>query len=184
MSHQTANQRVSMGPAKKYVSFGFIGIVILTAQIALGGWTSSNYAAMSCVEFPICQGDWQANLTFDKSFEIVPPTKDSYEFGYLAHEERMTIHVTHRLGAIITAIFIAWLAVIIFIRSHHGDIKNSALLMFTLLLLQLGLGISNIWFSLPLSVAVAHNVVAALLMLSLIALTYKLKQNARELTYE
>jgi cytochrome c oxidase assembly protein subunit 15 len=56
--------------------------------------------------------------------------------------------------------------------------------MFTLLLLQLGLGISNIWFSLPLSVAVAHNVVAALLMLSLIALTYKLKQNARELTYE
>jgi cytochrome c oxidase assembly protein subunit 15 len=96
----------------------------------------------------------------------------------------MTIHVTHRLGAIITALFIACLAVIVFIRSHRSDIKKSALLMFTLLLLQLGLGISNIWFSLPLSVAVAHNVVAALLMLSLIALTYKLKQNARELTYE
>jgi cytochrome c oxidase assembly protein subunit 15 len=184
MNHQTANQRVNKNPTQKYVSFGLIGVVILTIQIALGGWTSSNYAAMSCVEFPICQGNWQANLTFDKSFDIVPPKKDSYEFGYLAHEERMTIHVTHRLGAIITALFIAWLAVIIFIRADHGDIKNSALLMFSLLLIQLGLGISNIWFSLPLSVAVAHNVVAALLMLSLIALTYKLKHNARELTYE
>jgi cytochrome c oxidase assembly protein subunit 15 len=184
LNHQMAVQEVSKSPTKKYVSFGLIGIVILTIQIALGGWTSSNYAAMSCVEFPICQGDWQANLTFDKSFDIVPPKKDSYEFGYLAHEERMTIHVTHRLGAIITALFIAWLAVIIFIHSNRGDIKKSALLMFTLLVIQIGLGISNIWFSLPLSVAVAHNVVAALLMLSLIALTYKLKQNNRELTYE
>jgi cytochrome c oxidase assembly protein subunit 15 len=184
LSHQSTSQKVSKGATNKYISFGLIGIVILTAQIALGGWTSSNYAAMSCVEFPICQGDWRANLTFDKSFDIVPPKKDSYEFGYLAHDERMTIHVTHRLGAIITALFIAWLAVVIFIRSHGSDIKKSALLMFTLLLIQLGLGISNIWFSLPLSVAVAHNVVAALLMLSLIALTYKLKQNARELTYE
>ena len=190
ISHQSRSKRVSHEPAKKYVNFGLIGIVILTAQIALGGWTSSNYAAMSCIEFPVCQGDWQSHLTFDNSFDLLPPQKDSYEFGYLTHEERLTIHVTHRLGAMITAAFIAWLAILIFIHSHHGKLKNSinlkkyALLMFTLLLIQLGLGISNIWFSLPLSVAVAHNVVAALLMLSLIAITYKLQQNTRELHYE
>ena len=51
---------------RKYGRYALLGISILTAQIALGGWTSSNYAAMSCVELPICQGDWLSDLSFEQ----------------------------------------------------------------------------------------------------------------------
>ncbi|KGJ97454.1 COX15/CtaA family protein [Colwellia psychrerythraea] len=169
---------------KKYSSYALLGISILTAQIALGGWTSSNYAAMSCVELPICQGDWLGNLTFEQSFDLIPPNKDSYEFGHLEHNERVTIHVSHRIGAIITGVFIAWLAIMVFLRARTHAIKSTALVLLSLLIVQISLGISNIWFSLPLKVAVAHNLVAACLMLSLITLAYKLRQNSEESFYE
>ena len=169
---------------KKYSRLSLLGIIILTAQIALGGWTSSNYAAMSCIELPICQGDWLSNLTFSNSFEVIPPDKDSYEFGYLTHDERMTIHVTHRLGAIVASVFITWLALMVFLRTKTPVIKQTAIILLTLLIIQVSLGVSNIWFSLPLNVAVAHNLVAAFLMLSLVALTYKLRQPPEESLYE
>ena len=159
------------GQLKKYSSFALMGIVILTAQIALGGWTSSNYAAMSCVELPMCQGDWFSSLNFEESFTLIPPNQESYEFGHFSHNERVTIHVTHRFGAIITAIFLTWLAIMVFIKARTHAIKSAALVLISLLTLQVGLGISNIWFSLPLNVAVAHNLVAAFLMLSLIGLS-------------
>jgi cytochrome c oxidase assembly protein subunit 15 len=165
---------------KKYTRYALVGITILTAQIALGGWTSSNYAAMSCVELPICQGNWLADLSFGQSFELIPPNQESYEFGHLAHNERVTIHVTHRFGAIITAVFLAWLAITVFIKTSTVPTKNAAIALLSLLVIQISLGVSNIWFSLPLNVAVAHNLVAACLMLSLITLTYQLRQNSEE----
>jgi len=169
---------------KKYSSYALLGITILTAQIALGGWTSSNYAAMSCVELPICQGDWLSNISFEQSFDVIPPNKDSYEFGHLNHNERVTIHVSHRIGAIITGVFLSWLAIMVFLRARTYTIKSTAVILLSLLIVQIGLGISNIWFSLPLKVAVAHNLVAACLMLSLIALAYKLRQNSEESLHE
>jgi cytochrome c oxidase assembly protein subunit 15 len=172
------------GKLKKYSSYALLGITILTAQIALGGWTSSNYAAMSCVELPICQGDWLSDLTFEKSFDLIPPSKESYEFGHLAHNERVTIHVSHRLGAIITGVFLAWLAIMVFFKARTSSIKSTAIILLSLLIIQISLGVSNIWFSLPLKVAVAHNLVAACLMLSLITLAYKLRQNSEESLYE
>ncbi|MEW6993978.1 heme A synthase [Colwelliaceae bacterium MEBiC 14330] len=184
--HSKNNQKTSstIGQSKKYSRLSLLGVVILTAQIALGGWTSSNYAAMSCIELPICQGDWFSNLTFNNSFDIIPPDRDSYEFGHLEHNERVTIHVTHRLGAIVTAIFITWLATIVFLKARTLVIKRTAIILFSLLVIQLALGVSNIWFSLPLNIAVAHNLVAAFLMLSLITLTYKLRQNPEEVVNE
>ncbi len=154
---------------------GLIGIVILALQITLGGWTSSNYAALTCAELPICQAGWFEQLTFENSFDLIPPEKDTYEFGHLNHAERLTIHVTHRLGAIITFVFLLYLSVMVLMKAQSQYFKNSALLVGGFLLLQVALGISNIWFSLPLAVAVSHNVVAACLMLVLIRLTYSLK---------
>ncbi len=172
------------GQLKKYSSYALLGITILTAQIALGGWTSSNYAAMSCVELPICQGDWLSDLTFEQSFDLIPPAKESYEFGHLAHNERVTIHVSHRIGAIITGVFLAWLAIIVFLKARTHSLKSAAVAVLSLLIIQISLGVSNIWFSLPLKVAVAHNLVAACLMLSLITLAYKLRKNSEESLYE
>lgn len=172
------SQRINQGDwqVKKYGRYALFGIAILSVQIALGGWTSSNYAALSCVELPICQSGWQEQLTFDRSFDLVPPKRDSYEYGHLAHDERVTIHVVHRFGAIVTTVYLAWLLTMIFLKAQTSMFKTSSLMVAFALVTQVLLGISNIWFSLPLSVAVGHNIVAACLMLTLIALTYRLRR--------
>jgi cytochrome c oxidase assembly protein subunit 15 len=161
---------------KKYGRFALLGIVLLTGQIALGGWTSANYAALSCVELPICQSGWQEQMNFENSFDLIPPERESYEFGYLSHDERVTIHVVHRFGAIAITIYLAWLLLMIYFKAQTSTFKKSAVVVGVVLIIQLSLGVSNIWFSLPLSVAVGHNLVAACLMLSLIALTYRLRR--------
>lgn len=161
---------------KKYSKYAMLGIIILSGQIALGGWTSSNYAALTCTELPICQSGWAEQLTFENSFDLIPPERETYEFGHLGHNERVTIHVVHRLGAIITSLYLAWLILMILIKSRTEFFRNSARIIAVALVVQVSLGISNIWFSLPISVAVSHNIVAALLMLTLIRLTYCLKR--------
>ena len=161
---------------KRYAKYSMFGIAILTAQIALGGWTSSNYAALQCTELPICQDGWVEQLTFEDSFDLIPPEKDTYEFGHLGHESRVTIHVMHRIGAIVTFLYLAWLSIAILRRAQTSFFRNVPKLLLTVLIAQVGLGISNIVMSLPLAVAVSHNVVAACLMLVLISLTYSLKR--------
>jgi cytochrome c oxidase assembly protein subunit 15 len=161
---------------KKYGRFALLGIVLLTGQIALGGWTSSNYAALSCVELPICQSGWQEQMNFENSFDLIPPERESYEFGHLSHDERVTIHVVHRFGAIAITIYLTWLLLMIYFKAQTSTFKTSAVVVAVALITQLSLGVSNIWFSLPLSVAVGHNLVAACLMMALIALTYRLRR--------
>ncbi|MGL1958088.1 MAG: COX15/CtaA family protein [Colwellia sp.] len=161
---------------KKYGRYALLGIVILTGQIALGGWTSSNYAALSCVELPICQSGWVDEITFAESFNIIPPPRESYEFGHLTHAQRVTVHVVHRLGAVVTSLYIIWLIVMIILKAQARVFRSSALAVGLALVVQVSLGISNIWFSLPLAVAVGHNIIAACLMLTLIALTYRLRR--------
>ena len=161
---------------KRYGKYALLGIVILLAQIALGGWTSSNYAALTCTELPICQSGWVERLSFDQTFDPIPPERESYEFGFLGHNERLTIHVFHRLGAIITTLYLLWLTISIYMKSHTEFFKRTATSVIFILVVQVALGISNVWFSLPLSVAVGHNIIAACLMLSLIALTYGLRR--------
>jgi len=161
---------------KKYAKFAVIGIFILAGQIGLGGWTSSNYAALTCTELPICQAGWVDLINFEHAFDLVPPEKESYEFGHLDHASRVTIHVMHRFGAIVTTLYLMWLVISIYRRAQSPFFRNAALSLGFILSVQVGLGISNVWFSLPLSVAVSHNVVAAMLMMSLITMTYSLKR--------
>ncbi len=161
---------------KKYGKYALLGIVILVLQIALGGWTSSNYAALTCTELPICQAGWWQQLTFNNAFDLIPPERDSYEFGHLDHNERLTIHVMHRFGAIVTSLYLAWLVFGVFMQAQSEFFKKSAMMLAALLVVQVSLGISNIWFTLPLFVAVSHNVVAACLLLALITLAYSLRR--------
>jgi cytochrome c oxidase assembly protein subunit 15 len=115
-------------------------------------------------------------MNFEHAFDLIPPEKDSYEFGHLDHASRVTIHVMHRIGAIVTTLYLFWLVISIYRKAQSPFFKNLALSLGFILSVQVGLGISNIWFSLPLSVAVGHNVVAAILMMSLITMTYSLKR--------
>jgi heme a synthase len=144
------------------------GLVLLVAQIALGGWTSANYASLACTHLPFCQGDWWQRLELAEAFNLLSPPARTYLHGVLDYDARMTIHVTHRMGALLVTLVLGALA---WWLSWKGVSRRQRLLGLTLagvLSLQVGLGISNVLLLLPLSVAVAHNGVAGLLLLVLL----------------
>lgn len=87
------------------------GLIVLVLQIALGGWTSSNYAALACLDFPTCQGSWAPDMDFDEAFVMWRGLGVNYEYGVLEHPARTAIHVTHRIGALITFLFLGWVVV-------------------------------------------------------------------------
>ncbi len=155
---------------RRYAKFAAFGIVILVWQIALGGWTSANYASLACTELPICEGDWFGNMDIMGAFSM--PAATNYEFGVHEYQERATMHAMHRIGAVITFIYLCWLAVTIYSRSSSGFVKRLATMMTLVLGAQVLLGVSNVVYSLPLTVAVLHNVVAACLLLVMVLLTY------------
>jgi heme a synthase len=146
------------------------GLIVLVTQIALGGWTSANYAALSCPDFPTCQRQWwPANMDFGDAFVMWRGTGVDYEFGVLDTPARTAIHMTHRIGALVTAAFLGILSVVLLLTAS-GALRYAAWATLALLVVQIGLGTSNVLFSLPLAVAVAHNGVAALLLLSVVTL--------------
>ncbi len=149
-------------------SLALVGIVIVFVQIVLGGWTSANYAAIICSDFPACQGNLIPPLDFSGAFTISTEGVSSYLGGHLGNDARVTIHWMHRLGALITTVYLLFLIFKMFIAGW----SKFALWILLVLITQLTLGISNVLFSLPLPVAVAHNGVAVLLLMSLAALVH------------
>ncbi|USD65055.1 COX15/CtaA family protein [Vibrio sp. SCSIO 43136] len=141
-----------------------VGLIILIAQIFLGGWTSSNYAALMCTSLPICQGDWVSQLNFVAAFDLLQQGHDNYEFGVLGGDARTTIHVTHRIGAILTTLVLTTLSILM-LRSEHPQAKRLSFGLLVLLTIQIGLGVTNVLYQLPLLVATAHNLGAALLLI-------------------
>jgi cytochrome c oxidase assembly protein subunit 15 len=160
--------------------FSRIGLVILLLQITLGGWTSTNYAAIGCSDFPTCHsGLWWPSMDFTQAFTLWHGTGINYEYGILGAEARTAIHLVHRLGALITALYLLPLAVLLYRTGRAAVTQRLAWVLSLLLLLQLGLGITNVLGHLPLPVAVAHNGVAALLLLTLLTLNWQLKRAYR-----
>ncbi|WP_229359814.1 COX15/CtaA family protein [Ferrimonas aestuarii] len=146
-----------------------VALLALVVQIALGGWTSANYAALACTEFPLCEPGWQERLDFAAGFQPIQPPAHSYEFGTLDWAARMTIHVSHRIWAVVTALLLLTLA---FKLWRHQRQLAGALALLTLV--QVGLGLANVVWQLPLAIAVAHNGVAALLLLTTVAVNYRI----------
>ncbi|WP_070969580.1 COX15/CtaA family protein [Vibrio sonorensis] len=148
-----------------------VALITIGLQIALGGWTSSNYAALMCTNLPVCEGDWVSHLDFKHAFQLIQPVQESYEFGTLDYGARMTIHVTHRFGAFVVAVLVSFL---VFQSFEQGDreISKAGWWAFAFLVVQIALGISNVLFSLPLPVAVAHNLVAALLLVNVLYINF------------
>jgi len=151
-------------------TLAIIGLVIVIAQISLGGWTSANYAAIICTDFPTCQGSMIPHLDFAGAFQLHSAGLQSYQGGYLGNDARVTIHWMHRLGALLTTLYLLFLHVKLMKAGH----KKLAVLLVVALTIQVSLGISNVLFSLPLPVAVAHNGGAATLLLSMVLITYTL----------
>ncbi len=151
-----------------------VSLVVLYAQIALGGWTSANYAALACTDFPTCQSVWWPAMDFEEGFVLWRGLGVNYEFGVLDSAARTAIHMAHRLGALVTAGWLLFVS-IYFMKGAGGPAaRRVAGALAVLLIVQLGLGITNIVAALPLAIAVAHNAVGALLLLSIVTLNHVL----------
>lgn len=156
------------------------GLIILIGQIALGGWTSSNYAALACPDFPTCQTQWWPAMDWSEGFVLWRGIGQNYEFGVLDPAARTAIHMAHRLGAVLTFVYLLTLTIMMMKGSVSRAMKMIAGIMLIILLIQVGLGISNIVFASPLVVATTHNGIGAMLLLSMVTLVYAMYQNPGE----
>ena len=155
-------------PPRSLRSLHAAALAGLVAQISLGGWTSSNYAALACPDFPTCREQWwPSGMDFSEAFVLWRGLGIDYEYGVLDSPARTAIHVAHRIGAVVIAMLILILA-IASIRSRLRAWRTSGLILIALLAVQISLGIGNIVLQLPLAVAVAHNAFAAILLLALL----------------
>ena len=166
------------GPAAPYFRFRHIivtGLLVLVVQLALGGWTSANYSALACPDFPTCQGQWWPETNFRDGFVLWREIGVDYEGGVLDLPSRTAIHMAHRVGALLTFILLGALSASLLTSrgTRAGGIALGALLS-----AQVSLGILNVWLFLPLPNAVAHNGTGALLLASMIWLLYR--SGARE----
>lgn len=148
-----------------------LGLVLVIGQIALGGWVSSNYAAVACVDLPTCHGQWWPAMDFANGFHLTQHIGPNYLGGQLDSDARTAIHMTHRLGALVLSLVLLLLAW----QLRRGGLPRLASLLLLALAVQLGLGVSNVLLHLPLALAVAHNAGGAGLLLSLVLINYRLR---------
>ncbi|MGH8297807.1 MAG: COX15/CtaA family protein [Steroidobacteraceae bacterium] len=151
-----------------------LAVVVLAVQFFLGGWTSANYAALACPDFPTCQGAWWPKADFSHAFVLWRGLWIDYQGGILANPARVAIHFAHRLGALtVTVVFLVTTLFVISRRSLAGA-RTRAYLVLAALGLQLAIGISMVLKTFPLWLTTAHTAGAALLLMAILALTAKL----------
>jgi cytochrome c oxidase assembly protein subunit 15 len=154
-----------------------VGIGLVAVQIALGGWTSANYAALSCgIDFPTCLGQWWPATDFRQAFVLWRQIGVDYEGGVLDAPARTAIQLAHRIGAFI--VFGHVFATALRAARTRG-LRGFGIALGAALLAQIALGISNVVFGLPLPVAAAHNSGAAVLLFVLLALLVRLRRAPR-----
>ena len=158
--------------AKPYYQLALVGLVVLILQIALGGWLAANYAAPHCNGLPLCSYGQPFSL---KSVFQLPLEHSTYVCGVLSQQARMSIHLLHRIWALVTCVVLALIMWRIYSRCYSRKIKHCTVTVLIALLCQICLGLAVVHWHFPLSVALAHNLMAALLLLSMVRLCFHLK---------
>ncbi len=157
-----------------------VGLVLLGVQIALGGWVSSNYAALSCGagswsadNFPRCVGKWWPPTDFREGFVLWRGVGVDYEGGVLDGASRIAIQMAHRIMAVVLAMYLLLLGARLL---RTPGLRGWAVFLVLALLLQVSMGILNVKLGLPLAVAVGHNAGAVLLLFVLVSLIARLRR--------
>jgi heme a synthase len=168
---------VEAGPLKRWV---IAGLLLLGLQIALGGWVSANYAALSCGagswsadNFPKCVGQWWPPHDFREGFVLWRGVGVDYEGGVLDGASRIAIQMAHRIVAVVLALYLLAFAARL---SYTPGMRSWSTALIVLVVAQVSLGILNVKLALPLPVAVAHNAGAALLLFVLVSLLARLRK--------
>jgi cytochrome c oxidase assembly protein subunit 15 len=154
-----------------------VATVIVAFQIMLGGWTSSNYAAVACPDLPKCQQQWwPEGMDWDDAFVLWRGLDINYTGGVLEHPARVAIHFTHRVGAVIATLAVllaGWLAI------RHGTtalVRRAGGWAIAALGVQLLVAVLMILKAFPLSLAAGHNAGAALLIMAMMLLNRRLRE--------
>lgn len=146
------------------------GLIVLVIQLALGGWTSANYAALACPDFPTCQGELWPDANYSEGFVLWREIGVDYEGGVLDLRSRVAIHMAHRVGAVVTATVLGVLSLALLFGPRT---RRAGAVLGGLLLVQVTLGVQNVLLQLPLANAVAHNGVGALLLAAMLWLLHR-----------
>jgi cytochrome c oxidase assembly protein subunit 15 len=158
-------ERHTASPAEQRLrQFALIACAVLGMQIFLGGWTSTNYAAVACPDLPTCQRSWWPPMNFRDAFVLWRGLSLDYEGGVLANPARMAIHLTHRVGAVVAGATLLGLAVLTMRRARSRRLSGAGRILMLAVLLQIAIGIATVHFGVPLAVATLHNAGAALLV--------------------
>lgn len=163
---------VDAAPAPRWLpAFAAAALVALALQIFLGGWTSTNYAALACPDFPTCHGSFWPQTDARTAFTLWHGLGINYEYGILDARARVTIHHFHRVGAVVVTTLLLLLGIAL-LRTGVPRWHRFGFVMLAALLLQVAIGISVVVFQFPLLVAAAHNAGAALLLATLVTLNH------------
>jgi len=164
---------------KALVRLAMVGLVMVIAQIFLGAWTAANYAAVACgTEFPGCHGSLWPPMDLKEGFNFFQTIGPNYLGGLIENDARAGIHYMHRLGALLLTFYMCFMVFKV-LRSDAASeiaVRTAVYLVALTLIVQLTLGISNVIWLVPLPVAVAHNAVGALLLISVVNLLFQLKR--------
>ncbi len=154
--------------------FATVATCVLFAQIVLGGWTSTNYAALACVDLPKCHGQWMPEMDFANAFHVIRPLGVGPDGELLTDAALRAIHWMHRMGALVVVLVVGIFAWRLAQLETGGKVGRT---LGILLGTQVLLGLANVWFSLPVAIAVAHNGVAACLFTLLVIIVYRLHKS-------
>lgn len=181
-SNTLLEKRLALTRLNRLHLLAFIGLIVVVLQLMLGGWTSANYAALACSnDFPLCQDQWWPHMDFKEGFVLWRGVNLNFEFGVLNNDARIAIQMAHRIGAIITALVLAVLAFKLITFRDSRTLSGLGTLLLAVLAIQLVLGAANVLLSLPMAVAVAHNAVAALLLMVMITINHAIRPKAEVL---
>lgn len=162
---------IGMADVRALRPWGVLALVAVSIQIILGGWVSTNYAALACPDFPMCHGEWMPNMEFGAAFTLHRELGMDASGNLLPLEALTAIHWMHRLWAVAVLVLVGIAAIKL---ARQRGLCVWGMLLGALLLIQISLGMANVWLSLPLVVAVAHNAGAALLIATLVVINFRL----------
>ncbi|PPK51083.1 COX15/CtaA family protein [Marinobacter persicus] len=171
---QSAGTAHNNSPVAGFRPWLYGGLLLVVLQIALGAWTAANYAAVACTDLPTCQGQWwPTGMDFRHGFDITQQVGPNYLGGQLTADGRVAIHVTHRAGALLVLAYFTVLLAVLWRQRGDTGLTRALQWVALALALQVALGLANVLLHIPLAIAVAHNAMGALLLVSVVHLIWR-----------